>query len=164
MCPLPDDCKIVPGTLGYSDTDTGDFYLSFRALPEHIPVATAGVITGWVVPKAVERPTRQFIGELRDHNIHIVVTPRRDRDSERPLDRAALTKVNEGAVSVFQGSKMAENDEAEQHRRVAREIRELARQMHRNELKERTFALALECERWADLIEADVRSNLEGRA
>lgn len=47
---------------------------------------------------------------------------------------------------------MTGEEEAEHYRQVAREIRDLAKQMHRKSLQEQTVALADECERIANSI------------
>jgi len=47
---------------------------------------------------------------------------------------------------------MTSEEEAERYRQIARDIRELAKQMHRISLQERTFALADECERIANSV------------
>ena len=48
---------------------------------------------------------------------------------------------------------MAQDEEAERYHQLARNIRELARKVHRETLKQRTLDIAAELERIADQIE-----------
>jgi len=48
---------------------------------------------------------------------------------------------------------MAQHEEAERYRQLARNIRELAHKMHRETLKQRTLAIAAELEEMAGQIE-----------